>query len=294
MSHNISSTLIEQMVKGPSATKITQVANLQTHIQDIFGSGYHSFLQGSYKNDTAILDINDVDIMVIRLKTYSSQHSPLARPENSVIQWNTIFSEIEEKLKSQNRYRLAIQRGNKCITVTTVDFKADIVPAAQIGNDYTVDPIAIYSFRDGLEKVNYPRTHYDNGVEKNRTTDGNYKFLVRMFKNWSKNHFDNKDILSSYKIESLVYGVDNSMFSNDYAMSFIQVATEIYKKLISSESSSIILSVCGYENILDNWGLRYRQMVVSQLNTSIDLMVKAYMADNSLVANNLFKRAFNF
>jgi hypothetical protein len=293
MSHNISATLIERLSKGPSVTKTSQVANIQTHIQNIFSAGFHSFLQGSYKNDTAILDINDVDIMVIKLSTYSSRHSPFA-PGNPLIYWETIFGEIEQKLKDQNLYKWTIKRGNKCITVTSTNFKADIVPAVQVGIDYKVDPVVIYSFRDGIEKINYPRTHYDNGVAKNARTDRNYKAMVRIFKNWAKNYFDNKNILSSYKIESLVYGIDDNKFSSNYPLSFVDIAIEIYKKLNQINPSILrIPSVCGYENILDNWDLRFKQAVADQLLISADLVMQAYKATDPSTANNLFKQAFN-
>lgn len=294
MGHLISNYLIDQLTKGPSDTKTTQVANLQNYIQGVFGSGYHTFLQGSYKNDTAILDINDVDIMVIRLKTYSSQHSPLANPQNPTIFWEQIFKEMEDLLKTEQLYHWVITRGNKCITLSTTNFKADVVPAVQVGSDYTVDPVAIYSFRDGIEKVNYPRTHYENGVTKNRETSGNYKFMVRMFKNWSKNFFDNKDILSSYKIESLVYHIDSNKFTNDYVQSFIVIASEIYKKLKQREVLPYkMLSVCGHEDIVDNWSLSNRQLVANQLLISIDFAVKAYKETDQTTANGLFRKAFN-
>ncbi len=293
MNHNISNSFIDQVSRGPSSTKTSQVSNIQTHIQSIFGSGYHTFLQGSYKNDTAILDINDVDIVVIRLNTYSGLYSPFAQG-NPLVHWNIIFSEIEEKLKHQNLYDWSIERGNKCITVTTSNFKADIVPSVQIDNDYSVDPIAIFSFKDGMEKINYPRTHYNNGVNKNQLTNGNYKFIVRMLKSWAKNYFNDKNIISSYQIESLVYGVENNRFNNNLVLSFIDVSSQIYNKLKQRESIPIkILSVCGYEDITTNWPLEYRKTVVNQLENSIALTVKAYKATDSTIANDLFKKAFN-
>ncbi|MEK7522255.1 MAG: hypothetical protein AAB569_01630, partial [Patescibacteria group bacterium] len=66
MPHNVLPSDIQKHTKGISDTKTTQVSNLQNHIQEILGDTHHTFLQGSYKNDTSISNINDVDIVAIR------------------------------------------------------------------------------------------------------------------------------------------------------------------------------------------------------------------------------------
>src|SRR6266511_4423248 len=66
--HNISQSLIDRYSAGPSTSKTTQVANLQTTIREVLGDDYDTFLQGSYRNGTAIADINDVDIVSRRQK----------------------------------------------------------------------------------------------------------------------------------------------------------------------------------------------------------------------------------
>jgi len=184
MTHKIPSSHIEKLTSVPPATKITQVSNLQNHIQEILGDTHHTFLQGSYKNDTSISEINDVDIVAIRLRTFSGTHSPAHLRTTPNILWDTIFSEIEQKLKDQKKYIWTVTRGDKCIKVETNTLSADVVPAVQVLENHLVDPIAIFSFKKGLEKVNYPRVHWDNGKNKNQATGGHYKPIVRIFKNW--------------------------------------------------------------------------------------------------------------
>ena len=101
MAHNIPLQHIEKHTKAISDTKRTQVANLQNHIQQILGDTHHTFLQGSYKNDTSISDIKDVDIVAVRTTTYSSVHTGLSFPTS--IPGDTIFSEIESKLRNQTQ-----------------------------------------------------------------------------------------------------------------------------------------------------------------------------------------------
>lgn len=290
MTHNIPLAHVEKHSKAISDTKGTQVSNLQNYIQEILGDTHYTFLQGSYANDTSIADINDVDIVAVRVNTYSSVHSNI-EVSNS-IEWNTIFSEIESKLENQNLYDWTVTRGDKCIKVETYNFKADIVPAVQVGRDIKSDPIVIYSFKTSSEKVNYPKTHIENGVKKHADTNKNFKPMVRMFKNWSLNHFDNSGVVTSYHIESLVYNSNNENFTNDYALSFILIGSNILDLL--KNKSNIICSICGSEDITSNWNNLDRQVFEETLRKSLEHALTAYKANTIQDAQNYWSKAFNY
>ncbi len=280
--------LIDSLTHGPSASKTTQVANMQNYIQELLGSTHHTFLQGSYKNDTAISDINDVDIVAVRLRTYSGTYSPI-HATNTVF-WDQIFSEIETKLRNQSRYTWNVTRGDKCVCVRGA-FNADVVPAVQVGEDHLIDPIVIYSFQDQREKLNLPITHYKNGVEKHQATDENYKPTVRMFKNWARNHFgEDNSVVSSYNVESLVHGVADSDFYDDRAATFILAGRSILVKLAASNS---IPSVCGGENICANWNQGDRNQFHIQLTESVEHALRAYRATTMREAEQNWRAAFN-
>lgn len=72
MTHLVQQTDIEKHTKSISDTKKSQVSNLQKHIQEILSETHHTFLQGSYRNITAISDINDVDIVAVKINVYST------------------------------------------------------------------------------------------------------------------------------------------------------------------------------------------------------------------------------
>jgi hypothetical protein len=292
MPHLIQTSDVFKHTKSISDTKKTQVSNLQNHIQEILGSTHHTFLQGSYKNTTSISDINDVDIIAVRLSTYSSVHSGKRFSES--IPWDTIFSEIEQKLKNQKLYIWTVSRKDKCIEVRTGTFKADIVPAVQVGEDHTVDPVAIYSFKDGVEKKNSPRLHHENGVAKHDATNQNYKPIVRMFKNWVANHFGDNSPVSSYHMESLVYGSPNDIFGSDHATSFFLVTDHIDKVLKQRDSLLFpIMSVCGTEDITLNWNIIDQQRFREKLGESLVSVAQAYRATTSADAKSYWDRAFN-
>jgi hypothetical protein len=178
MPSNISQWLIDRYSAGPSESKITQVANLQTTIRDVLGDDYDTFLQGSYRNGTAIVDINDVDIVARRRGTNASLSSA---------QWERLFNAIASKLRSSYRISGTVSIGDKCVKLKGSALNADIVPAVAIG-DFDKDPIAIWSRREREERPNYPRTHYSNGVSKHRATLQAFKPTVRLFKRWARQY----------------------------------------------------------------------------------------------------------
>lgn len=293
MPHKIPKHLIDSLIGSPSASKVNQVSRMQNYIQDLLSDSHHTFLQGSYKNDTAISDINDVDIVAMRLKTYSGSHSPHAGA-NPLIAWNTIFSEIEEKLRNQDLYDWTVERDDKCIKIRG-SFNADVVPAVKIEHDHLEDPIAIFSFSEGKEKMNRPRTHYQNGVRKNQATGDNYKPTVRMFKNWVINHFPNdKQTISSFKMECLVHHQDNDLFSGDYAADFVLIGNKIVETVsMRNALATRIPSICGTEDISSNWSLAGRQNFISKLKESIGHAANAYMAPSQAVAEASWRKTFN-
>lgn len=293
MNHNIPIQHVQKHTRGVSDAKRIEVANLQNHIQELLGDTHHTFLQGSYANDTSTSDINDVDIVAIRKNTYSSVHSGV--PCVSVVMWETIFSEIERKLRNQNRYRWSIARSHsgKCLEISTTNLKADVVPAVQVNCDITVDPIVIYCLDTSVEKINCPRDHKNNGAIKHQQTDQNFKPVVRMFKNWANNHFNN-GVVSSYQIESLVYGVPNDEFVDDHAASFILSAKHIGDLLERRESTIFrIPSVCGVDDVVANWNLANRQLFRQKLQESFSHGLLAYRANSDNEALHHWNNAFN-
>lgn len=79
MIHKIPTDLIDGYSKGPSPSTVAAAVTVHEKIRDLLGEDYETFLQGSYRNETAISDLNDVDIVVVRKHTYSGVFAPLRR-----------------------------------------------------------------------------------------------------------------------------------------------------------------------------------------------------------------------
>ncbi len=57
---------IARYARPPSQTTIKNAISLHQNVRDLIGQcSYDTILQGSYKNDTALADMNDVDVLAI-------------------------------------------------------------------------------------------------------------------------------------------------------------------------------------------------------------------------------------
>lgn len=291
MPHLIPTSAIDKYTAGPSATTTAAVAAFQTAIRDTLGATYDTFLQGSYKNDTAIRDINDVDIVALRRTTVSTVFST----ERTIVSitWEEIFRAIEQTLNESARFRGKVRRGDKCIKVEDT-WKADVIPAVRIRPSSDDDPIAVYSFREGKERQNWPRDHYANGVAKNKLTSSHYKPTVRMFKNWASNHWPTTNIAPSFYVECLVSNVPDSEFVGDFAQCLLIVGTWIVRNLPVTASTKI-WSVARHKDVLGGgeWSFERYSTFHRQLDHSMGLLAKAYQATSSAEALRLWKLIFN-
>jgi hypothetical protein len=291
MPHNIPQRLVDTLIADISDAKRTQVAVLQQYIQELLGSTHHTFLQGSYRNRTAISDIPDVDIVAIRTNIYSYTYSPF-RFDISY-PWHQIFSEVKVILQRQSRYVWMLEEKAKCIKIRG-EFNADIVPAVKVGHDHQVDPIVIRDNWNDVERISYPRQHIDNGTAKHAATGQQFKPTVRMFKKLVKNHFGDANPISSFQVEALVYSVPNESFSNDPVITFLNVATSIQQRISPwILPAAPIYSVCGSENILLNWNPADRTRFSNKLDESLLLAFAAYRAKAGVEAEKNWRLAFN-
>lgn len=242
---------VSRYARPPSETTVSRAISIHQSVRDLLGdTDYATLLQGSYKNDTALWDMNDVDVVAVS-RNLVSTHFTGTTPTSGV-PWTEIFSRIEQKLQADPRYQGKWSREDKCIRLNT-GVKIDIVPAVRIG-EANADPIAIYSIRASRERKNWPRGHFDAGAGKSSRTSGAFKQTVRLFKRWSRCWFSNRKIAPSYYLECLVYSQPDSTFSGNLASDFVAIARNIS---LMAYGSVILPRLAGEGNLLtpDEWGM---------------------------------------
>lgn len=189
--------------------------------------GPYIFLQGSYRRDTAIYTINDVDIVVL---CQNLCYPPSGGPGRSYSR-NDIFSIIAKAIRSSNLYKdkVTYTPASKCIKVMTT-VRLDVLPVVRCKGhtDVQYEPIVMYHpDYDGWIKT-YARYHRNHCSEKNAITDGNFIPLTKIFKHLRDNTQGlSSEVAPSFYIECLLYDIDNEKYSNPLVLAIVKVLGEI-------------------------------------------------------------------
>jgi hypothetical protein len=284
----ISEALVDRYAGGPSQARVDQAKSLRRDVTTALGPDYQVFLQGSYRNNTGVAELNDVDIIALSKTVHSTvDRGPALYP----VTWDEIFSRVERRLDAYPRFAGLLERGDKCIKVDT-SLSLDVVPAIyRAAPDY--DPIEVYSFRERRQRDNYPRDHRENGVAKNDElhTDRAFKPTVRLFKRWARNVLSDPKLAPSFYIECAVHHVPDSAFSADLAVSFVGVGLYLVQDV---SRNTVVYSVAGDKDILveSEWHPEKFEQFQRELTDSVISAGKAMQASTTADANRLWRQAF--
>lgn len=202
------------------------------------------FLQGSYKQDTAIHTINDIDIVAVC--------SSLVQPGNGLSRsWSRddIFDTLAAALYIDSRYRNKINYNKKSMCVkVNLDIKVEILPAVKkAGTSSTdIEPFRIHDSDTSQWIDAYAREHQKLITQKNKLTNDLFKPLIKIFKHLRDTlpGSDPRDAVS-FHIECLLYRVPNSLFTDSIPDTIEKVLTCVANFSPSQAINSNIHSPCG-------------------------------------------------
>ena len=225
------------------------------------------FLQGSYGNDTNVYGDSDVDIVLkyngafyydITEMTQSEQdHFKRVFSKDAVYGYTSFKHDAEGFIA---RLYNGVQIGKKAVFVPGNSGRrnADVLVCQQFRryrsyesgvNDYR-EGVAFYS--GGTRIENFPKQHSENITAKHQATKGNFKPMVRVFKNM-RNSMVEKKLLSdgvapSYFIEGMLSNVPNDKFSGDY----VDMWVACFNWLVTADTTKLMTGSCLHWLIRDN------------------------------------------
>jgi len=169
-----------------------------------------TFLQGSYKQETAIYTINDVDIVALCRLWYPG-------PGGGGKGWSRdeIFETIAAPLLADGRYKGKVYYHSQSMCVKVdLGIKVEILPVVYkaSNNDPEKEPFCLYRPEKGVWEDGYARYHQRWLSYKNSTqqTFGNFIPAIKVLK-----HLRSRIVLGddSFHIECLLYSLPNSVFA---------------------------------------------------------------------------------
>jgi hypothetical protein len=211
---------------------------------------YDLYLQGSYRNSTNIRGDSDVDVIAQLTSIFHYDTSSLSQEQSSTFQEvyskegeftlsgfrEATFKGLQEYYDKEN-----VSQGSKAIDIIGFNgrLNADVLCCLEFRKyksfsrantqDY-ISGIKFYSTKESRWVINFPKIHYDNGVNKNSQarTNQNYKPVTRIFKNLKshlvQNNIISSDLAPSYFIQCLLYNLPDNLFrGNTYQSIVVQL-----------------------------------------------------------------------
>jgi hypothetical protein len=204
-----------------------------------------TFLQGSYRQDTAIDTINDIDIVVLCREL--SIGGGEGRGGRSWFR-NEIFDTIAAPLLRHWQYweKVRYTDSSMCIKVDLA-IKIEILPVVfnrGVSNlDY--EPFALFRPHTSLWEDGYARYHQSYLTEKNRRTGGNFKPMIKVIKHlrsiWRAEAV-------SFHLECLLYNLPDNVFFGSPADYIPSVLWAIYEKT-ENWYGQRVMTPCGERDI---------------------------------------------
>ena len=168
------------------------------------------FLQGSYANSTEVFSSSDIDIVVV-----------CRGPEYGTYRWESRLKKLKYQLYNsiKNYHNFRFDVGKKTIKYNGSSKYAptDILPCISFTNKNEDQGIVFYDHRNHRLVFNYPKQHKANGIAKNQRTDGEFKRIVRVFKNLRDSLIEEgiirENLAPSYFVECLLYNVPDYCYT---------------------------------------------------------------------------------
>lgn len=154
-----------------------------------------TFLSGSYRRETAVQPIKDVDVMVVLDGYEGSDVSDFPTP-------SAVFSDLKAALQTfYENVELADQRRSIGVTLPDDDIVLDVVPAiAPDGFDSTL-------YVPDRERSQWlhsnPKAHIANATDVNDQSGGKFKPVTKAFK-WWRSRLDENRRPKSFLLETLI------------------------------------------------------------------------------------------
>jgi len=225
------------------------------------------FLQGSYKHQTAIHSINDVDIIVLCRS--------LKFPGDGVGKsWgrHEIFDTIAAPLLNDGRYKNKVRyhQQSMCIKLD-LGIKVEILPVVyaseSFGNE-NAEPFYLYRPENSRWEVGYARQHrqYLSDKNSNELTQGNFVPVIKVIKHLRTLYAVDA---VSFHIESLFYRLPDALFQGSVPNVIESVLRHLSKYTYSQWYALNVKTPCadrdiftGSEWTATNWSIFHNKAVV--------------------------------
>lgn len=247
--------------------------------EEISKASPDTYLAGSYARDTATNYIKDVDVILL-IDLDHSTTSPYV-----VVAW------VQASLREH--YSHVTAQGRSVQVQTAAGFRLDVVPSVAIGQ--RDGPILIPD-RDAKSWVpSHPKGQIAFGIQKNKSTNGYYKPLVKIMKFWRDRLSDADAKLKSYILENLV-GENLLGAPPSYASGVVSILQNIHQRYSPYLKTGFVprISDLGYPsvNVAKRWKFNEFGAFMKEVEKSHAIAVTALRSQSEQESIRLWRQLF--
>jgi hypothetical protein len=166
------------------------ISNITGHLKNTDNKLFvkEVFTNGSYKRDTIIRPLNDIDLFaVLKKDDWKEQNGNLPNPQS-------VLSKFRNYLNDLNDYKDKVKQDRPCVTIELSDKNFDVLPSfEEPGGGYLIPNYDLKSWT-----YSYPEQLSRDLDQTDTQRNGKLKPLIKAIKYWNK---ENSKIIPSYHIE---------------------------------------------------------------------------------------------
>lgn len=247
-------------------------------------------LQGSYANDTNVFRDSDVDVVICQTSSFYHDAPTMGTEQNARFEAaypgeggygqhqfkNEVFNWVSQQFGG------SVELGRKAIYIPGLGNRrdCDVLPCSDFRYYYEFQSLSTQRYVDGIcfflpegdRVINFPKQHRINCTSKNQETGGNFKKIVRIFKNARNRMVDvgvmRSGVAPSYFVEGMLWNVPSNVFTTNFSLSYVSALN-----WLAHNDRAIYRCANGIHLLLD--GERYVSWnsadYLSYLNAMLDL-----------------------
>lgn len=276
--------LLGNIEPSASAVKKAQKAHedlreLLENDEEISKAYLGTYLTGSYARNTALKSIKDVDVILLIDLDHTKTEPDV------VVAW------LEAALLMH--YKKVRPQGRSVNVVTDSGFDLDVVPSVPFSE---LDGPVWIPDRDVQTWVGtHPKGQIAFSVERNKSTDGYYKHLVKIFKHWRDRLPREISRPKSYILESLV-AQSLTLIPPSYAFSVVGILSHIYSTYSHYLKSGVVPVIPdpGYPsvNVAKRWRFDEFSAFLDSVQSARNVARAAFEADQKEESIALWRKLF--
>jgi hypothetical protein len=207
----------------------------------------HCFLQGSYRQDTAIYTINDIDIVALCRAWFPGM------PTLGAVEWprDDIFYAVASAIAADARYADKVHYGPTSMVIhVDLDIKVEVLPVVFQGGvtDPSFEPFVLFRPERQQWEAGYARQHQRLLSLKNSAllAGGNFKPMIKVLKHLRSLHGVGA---VSFHLECLLYSLPPIVFIGGPADYVTNVLTAIASTSADAWYQQTLMTPCGDRDI---------------------------------------------